>query len=220
MKPFIFDSIESVRGYLPGRDAVRHGIVEHEPSGTKLYPYEVVDGGEVSAVPGDLIVRYADEAALHARYRRAIRTLDWDASLEERFGDPTQAERFRDALMHRLQKVKLWNYAPEKRDDVKAARAFLRRYLTQKVPYGRIEVIGAEEMDDFLADEARRFGVETFHYAVAPEHALPWVDALEGVVMLGKEVETQIETSITEALTPLNRLVEGVRTRVGLGYAS
>jgi hypothetical protein len=62
-------------------------------------------------------------------YREAILTLDLNPREEARLLENENWESVRDTLQKRLEKVKLWHYAPDQREAVKAARTYLQNLL-------------------------------------------------------------------------------------------
>jgi len=213
MKHITFNPIETLREHLPGHRVDAHAIVEHASSGVVLYP-RPLDEQTSDAQVGDLIVQYADAEALASQYRRAVRALELDEAIEARYLDLDRLESFQDDLKRQLTKVKLWNYAPQKRDDVRAARLFLRHYLNQTIPYGTMRTVHADEMEAFLMDEACRFGVARYYYAVEPASALHLSDAVEGIVALGKAAETQVESTLKQTLKSAQHLTDLLYTHL------
>ncbi len=71
----------------------------------------------------------APQTLVRSQYLRAIEALELDPKERERFLRMEQLDRFRGQLEARLRKTKLWNYAPEQRDSVKEARAYLQAVL-------------------------------------------------------------------------------------------
>ena len=62
-------------------------------------------------------------------YREAILALDLPSHEAERFLSNDDQESVRKALEKRLDKVKLWRYAPDQREAVKTARTYLQNLL-------------------------------------------------------------------------------------------
>lgn len=69
------------------------------------------------------------------QYRQAIEALDLNENEKVLYLEISQMDRFRLQLETRLRKTKLWNYAPEQRDTVKEARAFLQEMLGLEMSY-------------------------------------------------------------------------------------
>ncbi len=159
-------------------------------SGVTLRPH-LIEPDE-AAQEGDMMVIYRTREAMADQYREAIRVLDLKESEEERFLDFDQIETFRKALAHRLERIKLWNYAPEQREEVKTARAFLRTFLRAKIPYAETLLVPVDEMEAFLADETLRFGAEEYYYCVN-EAGLDQGHLRERVSKLGEELKEPMQ---------------------------
>jgi len=142
---------------------------------------------------GDLKVVYADYDTMAARYAQAIRALDLDEAEEARFLDLDRFESFRRSLERRLRKTKLWDYAPDRRDEVKAAREFLEAWMHARIPYGETVWIPEDERESFWADGSRQLGVES--YALRP-HRLEIERVSERVSQLSHELEDWVGARI------------------------
>jgi len=68
-------------------------------------------------------------------YEEAIQMLDLSESEQALYLQVDQLDQFRLRLENRLRKTKLWNYAPEQREQVKAARACLQALLGFEIAY-------------------------------------------------------------------------------------
>ena len=68
-------------------------------------------------------------------YEEAIQMLDLSESEQNLYLQVDQLDRFRLRLENRLRKTKLWNFAPEQREQVKAARAYLQAFLGFEMAY-------------------------------------------------------------------------------------
>ncbi len=174
-------------------------------SGVTLRPH-VIQADE-AAQEGDMMVVYHSREAMLEQYRRAIRALDLNETEQEHLLDPDRLDTFRQALEYRLEKTKLWNYAPEQREEVKAARAFLQTFLRADIPYAETLFVPGDEMEAFLADETLRFGAEEYYYCVNGS-GLDLGYLRERVSELGHELEERIEALIFEPVHHVQQLGE------------
>ena len=208
MKPIDNETLNALREKVPfiGHEKEEEVRVDTN-SGTVLHPYTL--SSETSAHAGDMMVVYHTRHAVADQYRQAIRALDLGETEAERFSDFDRLESFRSALEHRLDKTKLWHYAPDQRDEVKAARSFLRTLLTAEIPYGETLFVPEDETETFLADEANRLGVKEYYYCV--EEGGSHLDhARETVSGIGHRIEERVERLVTGPIHRVQHLAESV----------
>ena len=210
MKAMDTETLKTLREMMPSftsEHKKEESVRIDAATGTVLHPH--ILHKDEAASEGDMMVVYQSRSAVADRYREAIRALDLKEAEAERFLDFDRLETFRRALEYRLDKAKLWNYAPDQRDEVKAARTFLKTLLATEIPYGETVFVPKEEIETFLADEANRFGVEAYYYCL--QESLPHLDqARETVAQLGH----RIETLMTEPIHKVQHLAEAVITKI------
>jgi hypothetical protein len=150
----------------------------------------------------EMRVVYQDEASIARQYTDAIRTLDLSEGETACYLELDRLATFRPALEHRLEKTKLWNYAPDQREDVKTARSFLTLFLAVDIPYGQTVYVPREETEGFLEDEACMLGVAEYH----PAHkTLP---------QMGEALEQRIESLVAEPVHKVQHLAESVIDKI------
>jgi len=110
---------------------------------------------------GDMLVVYMDKHEVAKLYHGALKTLDLPEKIYDRLYDFEMFEQHRTELTKQLKKIKLWNYPPDTREDVRKARQYLHDLLDIGVPFGESMIISADEIDEFVSDERRQFGVYT-----------------------------------------------------------
>jgi len=208
MKPIDNKTLSTLREKIPfAADKTEEALHSDAPDGIVLQPYTLQ--AEDPAGEGDLMVIYHTRETMERRYREAIRALELQEAEAERFGEPEQLEHFGRALEKRLDKVKLWHYAPEQRDEVKAARTFLRNFLSAEIPYGERRFIPADERESFWVDAASRFGVEGYYHCHATREQ-PLEQVRETIVQAGHRFEERLERLVTGPIHRVQHLAESV----------
>jgi len=208
MKSIDVETLKTLREKMPFAGEHKEEQVRIDSAtGTVLHPHLLHK--DDTAAEGDMMVVYQSRRAIADQYRQAIRALDLNETEEERFLDFDHLETFRSALSYRLDKTKLWNYAPDQRDDVKAARTFLKTLLSTEIPYGETLFVPEEEIETFLAEETNRFGVEEYYYCLQ-DSVLHLDQAREAVAEFGH----RIETLMTEPIHKVQHLAETVIEKI------
>jgi hypothetical protein len=153
-------------------------------------------------------VIYADQETVARQYREAILALDMDEKKTVRYCEMDRVANFRSELEAQLRKTKLWNYAPEQREAVKAARTFLTHFLATEIPYGETQFVPCDEAEAFLEDEVRMLGVLSYQSAI--QHR---------IVHAGQSVEHRLETLARKPFHALRDLSESVRETIAAPVA-
>ncbi len=208
MKPIDNETLNALREKIPfAASKTDEAPRFNTPDGIVLQPY--ILQAEDPAGEGDLMVVYHTWETMKRRYDEAIRALELQEAEAERFGEPERLKTFHRALEKRLDKVKLWHYAPEQRDEVKAARTFLRSFLSVEIPYGEKRFIPADERESFWADAANRFGVEGYYHCLAAK-TQPLEQVQGTIVQAGHRIEERVERLLTGPIHRVQHLAESV----------
>jgi hypothetical protein len=145
-------------------------------------------------------VIYADRETVARQYREAILALDMDEKKTVQYCEMDRVANFRSELEAQLRKTKLWDYAPEQREAVKAARTFLTHFLDAEIPYGETQFVPCDEAEAFLEDEVRMLGVESYQPAIGHR-----------IAQAGQSVEHRLETLARKPLHALHDFSENMR---------
>ncbi len=187
MKKFNIAS-EKIANIKPARagEESRALIAEYAPEGTDINVK--ICNEIVGAQPGDMVVRYKTLQIVASDYRQAIRALDLSEEREEQYLQYNGQEAFRASLGRMLDGIKLWNYAPEKRDEVKSARTYLRHIAEATVEYGSEKLVRKDDIEDFFADEANIFAVAEYYYCVGDIVLPTLADAKNSIIEISHSV--------------------------------
>ena len=184
--------------------------LSHFVQGTRLDPY--VCSAEQKGTEGDMMLVYQDRASVAQQYRQAIAMLDLNEADTRYLQNFDAIDTFRTQLEKQIDKTKLWNYAPQQREDVKKARTFLKNILSVEIPYGETVFVPAEEMEEFLADEVQCFGVAEYYYCTREQSLLDPVR--HQAARIGHTLEQGVEHFITEPVHRVQHLAENVIEKI------
>jgi len=111
-----------------------------------------------------LKVTYHTKEYLDQKYKRYLEVLEMKPMMSEIFIKKAKDPDASEALLDRLDKIKLWNFAPQKRDEIKEAREFVKNCITTDIPYGQTIYIENDDIDGFLDKSNNLFGVKSYEY--------------------------------------------------------
>jgi hypothetical protein len=199
-------------------DESKQTIESYLPTGTEVRSRAYTPLSE--AQPGDMIVRYQGAQIVATNYRRAIRTLELPEAKEERYISFYEIDAMRSELAKMIDDIKLWNYAPRKREEVKAARAYLHQVLESSAEYGTESVILQDEIKGYFDDAGHNFAVAEYYYCVG-DIVLPSAgDAKVALAGMAENVVEHLRDTEARLLATGREKLEGLTDIFPLHQAS
>ena len=113
---------------------------------------------------GDMQVIYKDEANMEISYKEAIDKLSLTEDEEQKYLNYSELTSFKDELIKRLKEIKIRDYGSEQRDDIKNAKKTLGFILDNNIPYGTTDKVAKEDINEFLTDDKKAFGISEVIY--------------------------------------------------------
>lgn len=113
---------------------------------------------------GDMQVVYKDENDIAIAYKEAIDKLNFSDDEEKKYLKYSELKSFKDELLKRLKEIKIRDYNSEQRDDIKNAKKTLGFILDNNIPYGTTDKVAKEDINEFLTDDKKAFGISEVIY--------------------------------------------------------
>ncbi len=113
---------------------------------------------------GDMQVVYKDENDIAIAYKEAIGKLDFTDDEEKKYSNYSELTLFKDALAKKLKEIKIRDYGSNQRDVVKNAKKTLGFILENNIPYGTSDKVEKEDINEFLTDNKKAFGISEVIY--------------------------------------------------------
>ena len=113
---------------------------------------------------GDMQVIYKDELDISISYKDGINRLNFNEDEEKKYLDFTKLDTFKGELAKRLKEIKIRDYGSEQRDNIKNAKKTLGFIIDNNIPYGSSDKVEKEDINEFLTDDKKAFGISEVIY--------------------------------------------------------
>jgi hypothetical protein len=118
---------------------------------------------------GDMQVIYKDELDISISYKNAINSLPFEEDDKQKYLDFDNLETFKNELIKVLKGIKIRDFSSDKRDSIKNAKKTINFILENNIPYGISDKVVKEDIQQFLTDDKKAFGISEVIYYLENE---------------------------------------------------